>query len=222
VDVMKANVADLLKGIDRYNPENLQTLEHYVEMQARENVYDPEANLAVLKLYQFNPTYFQTTVVAQILLKALTNLPYTDFTLCKRLIDVLKLEDEPLSRIIELGELLETCQFKQFWGMIRNYPDIIVGIVGFEDNIRKFICHVVSITYQTIQKDVLTELLGGIQGSQVNQWIGKYGWRDEGNGEVFVGNQEDLVKTKNITEKISFENVAAIMASTASVARGTR
>lgn len=35
----------------RYNPENLATLERYVETQARENAYDLEANLAVLKLY---------------------------------------------------------------------------------------------------------------------------------------------------------------------------
>lgn len=34
----------------RYNPENLATLERYVETQARENSYDLEANLAVLKL----------------------------------------------------------------------------------------------------------------------------------------------------------------------------
>lgn len=34
----------------RYNPENLATLERYVETQAKENAYDLEANLAVLKL----------------------------------------------------------------------------------------------------------------------------------------------------------------------------
>lgn len=37
--------------------------------------------------YQFNPAYFQTQVTSQILLKALTNLPHTDFTLCKCMID---------------------------------------------------------------------------------------------------------------------------------------
>lgn len=58
-----------------------------METQAKENAYDLEANLAVLKLYQFNPAFFQTTVTAQILLKALTNLPHTDFTLCKCMID---------------------------------------------------------------------------------------------------------------------------------------
>ena len=40
--------------------------------------------------YQFNPGYNQTNVTAQILLKALTNLPHTDFTLCKCLIDTLR------------------------------------------------------------------------------------------------------------------------------------
>ena len=44
-------------------------------------------SLVPLLRYQFNPAFFQTTVTAQILLKALTNLPHTDFTLCKCMID---------------------------------------------------------------------------------------------------------------------------------------
>lgn len=70
----------------RYNPENLQTLESYVEYQSRENTYDLEANLAVLKLYQFNPQRYNSSVTCQILLKALTNFPHTDFVLCKCLL----------------------------------------------------------------------------------------------------------------------------------------
>ena len=41
---------------------------------------------------------------------------------------------------------------------------------------------------------------------QVNNWIVKYGWREMGNGIVYIANQEDNIKTKNITEKISFES----------------
>lgn len=70
----------------RYNPANLANLERYVEMQSRENTYDLEANLAVLKLYQFNPEKFNADITCQILLKALTNYPHTDFTLCKCLL----------------------------------------------------------------------------------------------------------------------------------------
>merc|ERR1719228_198791 len=54
----------------KYNPDNIKTLEHYVDLQAREMGYDLEANLALLKLYQFNPTHTNMAVVVQILLKS--------------------------------------------------------------------------------------------------------------------------------------------------------
>ena len=74
------------KFYDRYNPENMSTLENYVRLQALENTYDLEANLALLKLYQFNPGTYKTDIACLILLKALTNLPNTDFVLCKCLL----------------------------------------------------------------------------------------------------------------------------------------
>ncbi|KAK3605497.1 hypothetical protein CHS0354_004049 [Potamilus streckersoni] len=211
-EAMRANVASLLKGIDRYNPENLSTLERYVDMQARENTYDLEANLAVLKLYQFNPGYYQTNVTAQILLKALTNLPHSDFTLCKCLIDTVRQEELPTKMVMKLANRLEMCQFQDFWIDLRNDPDLTMGIMGFEDHIRKFVCHVVAATYQTIPKDTLIQLLGGIPDSQVKQWINKYGWKLIDDETVFITNQEENIKTKNITEKITFDSVAAIMA----------
>ncbi|XP_032819921.1 eukaryotic translation initiation factor 3 subunit K isoform X3 [Petromyzon marinus] len=209
---MRANVTVLLRGIDRYNPENLGTLERYVETQAQENAYDLEANLAVLKLYQFNPAYFQTSVTAQILLKALTNLPHTDFTLCKCLIDqVHQLEDKQLGRILLLGELLETCRFQNFWTELDE--TLVDGITGFEDSIRKFICHVVGITYQRIGKRLLSDMLGGLTDGQLNVWMSKYGWNEGEPGTIYIANQEETVKPKNIVEKIDFESVASIMAS---------
>ena len=83
----------------RYNPENIKTLEHYVDLQSREKGnslfvwtnqmsklsvvtptskgYDLEANLALLKLYQFNPTHSDMKdekkyrVVSQVLSKVI-------------------------------------------------------------------------------------------------------------------------------------------------------
>jgi len=208
-------VSALLKGIDRYNPENLKKLERYVQLQCQENVYDLEANLAVLKLYQFNPMFFQITVTSQILLKALTNLPHTDFTLCKCLIDMshFQREGEPLHRIMILADMLETCQFQQFWEHLMDISDLTVSLTGFEDSIRKFICYVIGITYQVIKKTILRELLGNLSEAQTNTWVAKNSWKDQGDGYVFIANQEDNIKTKNITEKITFEGIAAIMAS---------
>jgi translation initiation factor 3 subunit K len=73
--------------LNRYNPENIKELEKYVQFQIEHKKYNLDANLALLKLYQFNPSLFQTLVTAHVLLKALTNLPHSDFLLCKSLID---------------------------------------------------------------------------------------------------------------------------------------
>ena len=41
--------------------------------------------------------------------------------------------------------------------------------------------------------------------ADTNTWISMNGWKDESDGYVCVANQEDSVKTKNITEKITFD-----------------
>ena len=64
---MKSQMVSMLQGIERYNPDNIKTLEHYVDLQAREKGYDLEANLALLKLYQFNPTHNNMAVVVQVI-----------------------------------------------------------------------------------------------------------------------------------------------------------
>jgi len=40
---------------------------------------------------------------------------------------------------------------------------------------------------------------------ETNKWMSQYGWKDETDGYVCVANQEDNIKTKNITEKITFD-----------------
>lgn len=209
---MRSEIASMLQGIERYNPDNLQKLERYVEMQAQDNIYDLEANLSVLRLYQFGPTLYRSNIVNLILLKALTNLPHTDFVLCKCLLTADRLEEPQVARVMVLADLLETCKFKQFWEELAKCGDLTITIHGFEDAIRKFVTHIINTTYQTIEVSTLKELLGNINEQAMKQWVGKCGWKDSGNGRVFITSQEDLVKTKNITEKIEFENVAGIMA----------
>lgn len=44
----------------------------------------------------------------------------------------------------------------------------------------------------------------------LKHWVKKYGWRDEGN-LIFIANQDENIKTKNITEKIEFDHLAPLM-----------
>ncbi|XP_060531843.1 eukaryotic translation initiation factor 3 subunit K [Cylas formicarius] len=211
-ETMKQTVGNMLKGIERYNPDNLYTLERYVEIQSRENTYDLEANLAVLKLYQFDPQIFNFDIAGQILMKALTNLPHTDFILCKCLLTEQQLSQEPINQIIYLADLLEQCDFQLFWTRVHTIPALTQKITSFFDSIRKFVCHVVGITFQTIDRNHLAQLLGDVDDKTLQAWVKKYGWKQQGDNLIFIANQDENIKTKNISEKIDFDNVGHIMA----------
>lgn len=148
----------------RYNTDHLKVFEDYVEEQARDNTYHLEANLAVLKLYQFNPKNLNMNITITILLKALTNFPHTDFTLCKCLLIPAQMEDPTVRELIYLADILEQCEFELAWFKIDGMGDLVCNITGFYDSIRKFVCHVINITFQSIGKDYLAKLMGNIDG----------------------------------------------------------
>lgn len=212
-DLTKQDIAQKLKGIERYNPLHVEVLTEYLDAQCSKCHYDLEANSAILKLYQFNPTLFKDEVVEKILLKALTNLPHPDFILCELLIDSSRLTSGRIQDIIQMHQRLELCQFKQFWAELEDREDLISEIVGFKDSIRDFICHVVGITYQNIRLELLESLLNLTQKSdEFNELLKKKSWKLTGDGFVNVANQEDKIKTINITEKIELEQVNYILA----------
>lgn len=74
------------------------------------------------------------------------------------------MEDATISDIIELADILEKCDFELFWSKILSTPDLIVNVKGFFDSIRKFVCNVINITFQTISSEYLKRLLGGVDG----------------------------------------------------------
>ncbi|GAK66745.1 ARM repeat-containing protein [Moesziomyces antarcticus] len=88
------HIEQLISGVDRYNPQNLDVLHDYLAQQLDDGSYDLLANLAILKLYQFNPADFNYVVVINILLKALVAAPFPDFNLCVSL-----LGEAPLSTV---------------------------------------------------------------------------------------------------------------------------
>lgn len=215
-DLTKEEIADKLKGIERYNPLHVDVLTEYFDALCKNNQYDLEACSAILKLYQFNPASFRSEVVEKILLKTLTNLPHPDFILCELLIDSTKLSSGNISQIKTMHQRLEMCQFKLFWKELESQELLYKEIEGFKDSIRNFVCHVLGITYQNIRVDLLRSLLGLAKNedkTQFEDWLKKNDWKLGDDGYVNVANQEDKIKTINITEKIELEQVAYILAS---------
>lgn len=212
-DLTKEDIASKLNGIERYNPLHVDILTEYLDAQCKNNQYDFEANTALLKLFQFNPNLFKSEVVEKILLKALTNLPHPDFILCELLIDSSKLTQGSIQEIITLHQRLELCQFRTFWSELSAQEELFKDIEGFKESIRNFVCHVVGITYQNIRSSLLKDLLGlSADETEFASWLKRNSWKQNDDGYILVANQEDKIKTINITEKIELEQVANILA----------
>ncbi|EPQ07130.1 Eukaryotic translation initiation factor 3 subunit K [Myotis brandtii] len=56
-------------------------------------------------------------------------------------------------------------------------------------------------------------MLGDLTDSQLKVWMSKYGWSADESGQIFICSQEESIKPKNTVEKIDFDSVSSIMAS---------
>ena len=70
----------------------------------------------------------------------------------------------------------------------------------------------VNITYQQINRVLLSDLLGSLTEMELQQWIKVMNWKEMPDGYIFINNQEGNVKTKNITEKIGFDSKCSVRA----------
>ncbi|ULT89810.1 hypothetical protein L5515_008160 [Caenorhabditis briggsae] len=236
VDIMsferlQRDLHEAIEGVNRYNPENVAELAACVQAMVAENKYDKDIVLTILKLYQLNPERYDENVVRQVLLKTLMVLPSSDFALAKCLIDTNRIGSQELRRIFDLGAVLESCNFAVFWKLMKgtykpttnpNEPfkvpaeisKMIKPMAGFEDAIKHYACRVISVTFQNIEKKLLSSLLGGASDKEVTALAKKFGWETKENGEVFfVANHEGTIKTRNIDEKIQFSHVADLLTS---------
>ncbi|KAA0201233.1 Eukaryotic translation initiation factor 3 subunit K [Fasciolopsis buskii] len=214
----KMAIKRLLNGIESYNPEHRSELEKYLQWQVSQGEYDFEANLVLLRLYQFYPEYYNADVTKLILLKALASSNPTDFTLCKYLIQLDHLEEEPVSLVVEMGTLLEACNFPEFWQRLRENPNVCVGMPGFRESILNFVIQVVSQTYQRIPKSLLLSILS-LTEQELRQVMKIHGWAEcppDSRGShrsdplILVNKHEEHVKSVKIQERVTFDSITSM------------
>lgn len=87
---MNEQIQELISSVDRYNPSNIHLLQSHLDAQLSSGNtlhYDLAANLALLKLYQFNQQLLDTTATIQIIFLAIINNPFgADHLLVKALL----------------------------------------------------------------------------------------------------------------------------------------
>ncbi|MQL80212.1 hypothetical protein Taro_012650 [Colocasia esculenta] len=173
-----------LVAVNPYNPDILPDLENYVNEQVSSQTYSLDANLCLLRLYQFEPERMSLQIIVRILVKALMALPASDFNLCLFLIPervvwcsnlcqlffVRQQMEEQIKTLIVLSHYLETARFRQFWDEAAKYRSILEVVPGFEQAIQSHAIHVLSLTYQRVPRPILAEAIN-IEGLSLDKFL---------------------------------------------------
>jgi translation initiation factor 3 subunit K len=221
-------IENLVSGVDRYNPANANILEDYLYHQLRTEEYDCLANLAILKLYQFNAELYNPDVVINILLKALTACPSPDFNLCISLLDDRPLniqldEPDPLPVILpilkDLHSLLYRCRFPAFWKTYRTdklenlRENYTVEITGFENAIRAVAIRAVRATFTGINAVRLGSYLD-LSGDDLVRYVEALGWTIDSTKNVVIipPNPDNQIEATVVQETIKLSQLTKIIA----------
>ncbi|KAL6648690.1 hypothetical protein ACP70R_012914 [Stipagrostis hirtigluma subsp. patula] len=207
-------VEDLV-ALNPYNPDILNDLEKFVNEQVSNQTYNLDANLSLLRLYQFEPERMSIQIVARILIKALMAMPAPDFSLCLFLIPEHVQMEEQFKTLIVLSHYLE---FRQFWDEAAKNRHILEVVPGFEQAIQAYAVHVLSLTYQKVPRPVLAEAIN-IEGLSLDKFLEYHaansGWVIEKGAQsqliVLPRNEFNHPELKkNTADSVPFEHVTRI------------
>ncbi|CAK5264772.1 unnamed protein product [Mycena citricolor] len=219
-------IEDLVSGVDRYNPSNVGILEDYLYHQIRSQEYDCLANLAILKLYQFNPDLYNPDVVVNILLKALTASPLPDFNLCISLLDERPInatldEPDPLPTLLpalkQLHDLLYRCRFPAFWQVYNSdeletlRDNYTVEVSGFEDAVREVVIRAVKATFTSISTERLGSYLN-LSGTDLAGFVSKKEWKVESDVVTIPPNPDNQIESVVLQENIKLPQLTKVIA----------
>ncbi|MCJ1256758.1 hypothetical protein MMC24_004582 [Lignoscripta atroalba] len=230
------HIETILNGLDRYNPETTTVFQDYVTQQCEDRTYDCYANLALLKLYQFNPHLTRDETITNILVKALTVFPSPDFSLGLHLLPPHTLRpasmssslpaagDAPLSEAVQkltsLNTLLSQADYIGFWNTLDSddlYADLVADVSGFEELMRVRIAVTVGQSCREVEKGVLESWLQ-LHGSDFERFIVDIcGWGIDnttgGRGGVvsIPVNKENEAKGTVVRENVNFDQFARVI-----------
>ncbi|KAF2501217.1 eukaryotic translation initiation factor 3 subunit K [Lophium mytilinum] len=219
------NIDVILNGLDRYNPETTTTFQDYVMVQCENSAfYDCYANLALLKLYQFNPHLTRDETITNILVKALTVFPNPDFSLCLSLLPTHVLQKntasagdgslaEAVQKLNSLNNLLAGADYTAFWEKLDSddlYADLIADVSGFEDSMRVRIAVTVGQAVREVEKGLLESWLN-LQGSEFDHFVQVFGWEIAGESIKVPLNKENKAEGTIVRENVKFEQFGRLI-----------
>eukprot|EP01091_Cochliopodium_minus_P013729 TRINITY_DN4493_c0_g1_i1.p1 TRINITY_DN4493_c0_g1~~TRINITY_DN4493_c0_g1_i1.p1 ORF type:complete len:221 (-),score=58.17 TRINITY_DN4493_c0_g1_i1:36-698(-) len=207
------NIQNVLDN-ERYNEKSIKELEQYVESQIKDNTFDIDANLALLKLYQLYPRSLNQQNLLKVLIKALSRLPTTDFQQCLYLIPHGLMSNESIKNMRILSQKLESANFTEFWQDLKKFNISEIKLIpNFEDQIRDFISDVFSITYQSVEKSLLISSLD-LNEELFNKFLQNKNWKLEGESVSIPINESNNTRPEKTLRPITIKQFTNILSTT--------
>ncbi|KAJ5523082.1 Eukaryotic translation initiation factor 3 subunit K [Penicillium frequentans] len=201
-----ANIDAILNGLDRYNPETTTVFQDYVVQQCEDRSFDCYANLALLKLYQFNPHLTQPDTVTNVLVKALTPFPTTqEAQAASQTSDFV----ESVQKLSRLSTLLESAQYTQFWSTLNSddlYADLTADVAGFEELVRIRIAVEVGKAFRSITTESLEQWLDLRNREALEKFVTDVcGWKVDGTAVSVPTNKENEARSEVKSERVGVD-----------------
>lgn len=223
IEARPQQVSDILNSLDRYNPDNIKVFQDYVQQQAQDGGIDIVANLALLKLYQFNAHMAKDDIVVIVLAKALVRFYSSDFTTALHLLPgyiTTTTDPEPDSltdqcqKLFKLYELLDGCKYTEFWQLFKSddsYQDLVADVNGFADDLRMSIAKTVQMAAKHIPVKVFQEWCN-LSDAKFKEWVEqKLGWSIKGESVEIPLNKDNDPKPVITSETVKFEQLGKII-----------
>ncbi|ORY28514.1 armadillo-type protein [Naematelia encephala] len=227
-------IQELIHGVDRYNPSNLSWMEEYLGTQVQTGEYDLFANLAILKLYQFNPQLSNPDVIINILIKALSATVHgPDFNLCLSLLrepatilSEIETEDQSLGLVMPLlqnmHELSRTCQFTAFWKEFNSESEAsqllrntyVPQHANLIESLRNIFAASISSCFSAIPLVRLQRWLD-IPAGEIHAWCSNVGWNVDGEVAAIPKNGDNDVKAGVVKEHVELSQLTKLVAAAA-------
>lgn len=213
-----------------YNPGIVPQLEAYVDAQLSAAApYSFEANRTLLKLYQFFPHLADEGYIASTLFLSLIEFPSTDCTSICCLIPEKVQSREPCASLIRCADLLETCQFSQFWPIFHQLSGTHASLSSASSSpstvrkLRRSILSLLSLVYKTAPLVVVLSALELTSSFALKDFLNEDGNEHvadlvaevkEGECVDFRPRPENTRRTRVFKEGVNFDSVANVLAKT--------
>lgn len=169
--------------------------------------------------YQLNPDRIKDEVITNILVKAMTQFPSSQFNQAMHLINPSAQTSnselsEAVAKLRELNNQLEGAQYARFWATLDSddlYADLTTDISGFEEIIRLRIAQLVSQAFREIQVGILEQWLG-MSDDGVRKFVTETcGWKVDGANVLIPKNPENEAKKAEIREDVNVDMFSRVV-----------